>query len=151
MHDPGGGFEAIQLRHGDIHEYEVRLEGCHALQYLVTVGGFADNLHPLKALEQGAESSPDQVVIVGGMTWEPQQGMFRFDPMTGASKSLTGYPQYIQNVFRAMQTYGLIVADNGSDMYVTGAMDVRWNNDELNPAFRGLTAADFDVILLGWR
>ena len=34
-----------------------------------------------------------------------------------------------------MQTYGLIVADNGSDMYVTGVMDARWNNDELNPAF----------------
>jgi len=68
-----------------------------------------------------------------------------------ASKSLSGYPSYIQNMFRAMQTYGLIVADNGSDMYVTGAMDSRWNNDELNPAFRNLTAADFDVIKLGWR
>jgi hypothetical protein len=68
-----------------------------------------------------------------------------------ASKSLSGYPPYIQNMFRAMQTYGLIVADNGSDMYVTGAMDSRWNNDELNPAFRNLTAGDFDVVRLGWR
>ena len=42
----------------------------------------------------------------------------------------------IQNIFRAMQTHGLIVADNGSDMYVSGTMDPRWNNDELNPAFR---------------
>jgi hypothetical protein len=67
------------------------------------------------------------------------------------SKSLTGYPPYIQNMFRAMQTYGLIVADNGSDMYVTGAMDPRWNNGELNPAFGSLTAGDFDVIRLGWR
>jgi len=46
-------------------------------------------------------------------------------------------------MFRAMQTYGLIVADNGSDMYVTGAMDARWNNSELNPAFSSLTAGDF--------
>jgi len=68
-----------------------------------------------------------------------------------ASKSISGYPQYIQNIFRAMQTYGLIVADNGSDMYITGAMDSRWNSDELNPAFRNLSAADFDVIQLGWR
>jgi hypothetical protein len=30
-------------------------------------------------------------------------------------------------------------------------MDPRWNNDELNPAFRGLTAGDFEVIHLGWR
>ena len=53
-----------------------------------------------------------------------------------ASKDLSRYPAYIQNIFRAMQTYGLIVADNGTDMYVTGAMDARWNNGELNPAFR---------------
>lgn len=50
-----------------------------------------------------------------------------------------------------MQTHGLIVADNGSDLYVSGAMDARWNNDELNPAFRTLTAADFDVVQLAWR
>jgi hypothetical protein len=68
-----------------------------------------------------------------------------------ASKDLSRYPAYIQNIFRAMQTHGLIVADNGSDMYITGAMDSRWNNDELNPAFRSLTADDFEVIRLGWR
>jgi hypothetical protein len=50
-----------------------------------------------------------------------------------------------------MQTHGLIVADNGSDLYVTGAMDSRWNNSELNPAFRSLTVADFEVIQLGYR
>ena len=68
-----------------------------------------------------------------------------------ASKDVSRYPVYIQNVFRAMQTYGVIIADNGSDMYISGAMDSRWNNDELNPAFRSLTAGDFDVIRLGWR
>jgi len=30
-------------------------------------------------------------------------------------------------------------------------MDGRWNNDELNPAFRSVTASDFDVVRLGWR
>jgi hypothetical protein len=68
-----------------------------------------------------------------------------------ASKIVSGYPAYIQRMFRAMQTYGLIVADNGSDMYISGAMDGRWNNDELNPAFRSLTAGDFEVVQLGWR
>jgi hypothetical protein len=68
-----------------------------------------------------------------------------------ASKDLSRYPGYIQNIFRAMQTHGLIVADNGSDMFVSGAMDPRWNNDELNPAFRSLVAADFEVIQRGWR
>lgn len=68
-----------------------------------------------------------------------------------ASKDLSPYPAYIQNMFRAMQTYGLIVTDNGTDMYITGTMDPRWNNFELNPAFSNLTPADFDVIQLGWR
>ena len=68
-----------------------------------------------------------------------------------ASKDISGFPPHIQRIFRAMQTYGLIVADNGSDMYITGTMDARWNNDHLNPAFRALTAGDFEVVLLGWR
>src|SRR5687768_2470569 len=68
-----------------------------------------------------------------------------------ASRDISRFPSYIQNIFRAMQTHGLIIADNGSDMFISGAMDPRWNNDELNPAFRGLTAGDFEVVLLGWR
>ena len=57
----------------------------------------------------------------------------------------------IQKIFRAMQRYGLIVADNGSDMYVTGTYDTRWNSDILNPAFRNLAASDFEVIELGYN
>jgi hypothetical protein len=68
-----------------------------------------------------------------------------------ASKNLSSFPPDAQRIFRAMQRYGLIVADNGSDMYVTGSMDARWNNDVLNPAFAALTAADFDVVQLGWK
>lgn len=68
-----------------------------------------------------------------------------------AGKNLSGYSRLVQNIFRGMQTHGLIVADNGSDMFISGTMDPRWNNGELNPAFRSLTAADFDVLQLGWR
>jgi len=57
----------------------------------------------------------------------------------------------MQKVFRAMQKYGLIVADNGSDMYITGTYDTRWNNDTLNPAFANLSASDFEVIQLGYN
>ena len=68
-----------------------------------------------------------------------------------AGKDLSPFPADVQRIFRAMKRYGLIVADNGSDMYISGTMDGRWNNDVLNPAFRGLTADDFEVIQLGWR
>jgi len=67
-----------------------------------------------------------------------------------ASKNLAGYPPDIQKIFQAMKTYGLIVADNGTDMYVSGTMDPAWDNDVLNPAFHGLTADDFEVVELGW-
>jgi hypothetical protein len=56
-----------------------------------------------------------------------------------------------QKIFRAMQKYGLIVADNGSDMFITGTFDTRWDNDILNPAFALLSASDFDIVQLGWQ
>jgi hypothetical protein len=57
----------------------------------------------------------------------------------------------MRKIFRAMQRYGLIVADNGSDMYITGAYDTKWNNSILNPAFAALTASDFEVVELGYN
>lgn len=68
-----------------------------------------------------------------------------------ASKDVSRFPPEIQRIFRAMKRYGLIVADNGSDMYVSGTMDGRWDNSVLNPAFAALTADDFEVIELGWK
>jgi S-layer homology domain len=68
-----------------------------------------------------------------------------------ASKDISGFDPAVQKIFRAMKTYGLIVADNGSDMYVSGTWDDRWDNDVLNPAFGALTASDFEVVQLGWE
>jgi hypothetical protein len=68
-----------------------------------------------------------------------------------AGRNISGFPPDVQKMFRAMQRYGLIVADNGSDLYVSGTYDTRWNNDVLNPAFRSLTANDFEVITLGYQ
>lgn len=67
-----------------------------------------------------------------------------------ASKNISTYPPEIQRVFRAFKRYGLIVADNGTDMYVSGTYDTRWDNDVLNPAFSSLKASDFEVVQLGW-
>lgn len=68
-----------------------------------------------------------------------------------ATKNLSSFTPDAQRIFRAMQRYGLIVADNGTDMYVTGTMDARWNNSVLNPAFDALSASDFEVVQLGWQ
>jgi hypothetical protein len=52
-------------------------------------------------------------------------------------------------IFNAMKKYGLIVADNGSDMYISGTYDVNWDNGLLNPLFGAHTASDFEVVALG--
>ena len=43
-----------------------------------------------------------------------------------ASVNLSGFTPAVQRVLQAMKTYGLIVADNGSDMFITGSSDPRW-------------------------
>lgn len=68
-----------------------------------------------------------------------------------ASVDRSAFPADVQRIFRAMQRHGLILADNGADLFVTGTMDARWDNDVLNPAFRAITADDFEVIQLGWN
>lgn len=77
----------------------------------------------------------------------PMGTRLRLKPET----DLSGYPAPVQRIFQAMKIHGLILADNGSDMYITGTMDSRWDNDILNPAFHSLTADDFEVIELGWN
>jgi hypothetical protein len=49
-----------------------------------------------------------------------------------ASFSLAGYHGQALVVLRALKRYGLIVADNGSSWYITGAPDPRWNDEDLN-------------------
>jgi hypothetical protein len=65
--------------------------------------------------------------------------------------NLNNFDEPLRRIFQAMKTYGLIVADNGSDLYVTGTYDTRWDNDLLNPAFNALKASDFEVVQLGWQ
>ena len=84
----------------------------------------------------------------GGTAGAPPMGArLRLKP----SVDLSRFTPHVQRIFRAMQRYGLIVADNGSDLFVTGTMDARWSNDELNPSFGALAARDFEVLALGWR
>jgi hypothetical protein len=42
----------------------------------------------------------------------------------------------------------MIVADNGSDWYVSGAPDARWDDDELNE-LKSLVGDDFEVVQMG--
>src|SRR5262249_46058590 len=70
-----------------------------------------------------------------------------------ASVNISTYPAHLQRIFQAMKTYGLIVADNGSDMYITGTSDPRWEAqmDSLVSGFNTLNANMFEVVQLGWQ
>ncbi len=45
----------------------------------------------------------------------------------------------------AMKEYGLIVADNGSNWYISGTSDPRWNDEELD-ALKAIPGGDFEVV-----
>ena len=45
---------------------------------------------------------------------------------------ITGFPYQARIVLRALKRYGMIVADNGSDWYISGAPNRHWNNDALH-------------------
>ncbi len=53
-----------------------------------------------------------------------------------------------QVILTALKQYGMIMADNGSSMYISGAPDDRWSNDDLH-SLTTLTASDFEVVALG--
>jgi hypothetical protein len=50
-----------------------------------------------------------------------------------------------QIILKAMKKYGLMLADIGSNMYISGAPDDRWNNDELRELLQ-VKASDFEVV-----
>jgi len=62
-----------------------------------------------------------------------------------ASYDISGFSQTNQVILTALKKYGMIMADNGSSMYISGAPDSRWNNDDLHNLGQ-VTASDFDVV-----
>lgn len=49
-------------------------------------------------------------------------------------------------ILQALKTYGMLVADNGSSWYISGAPDARWNNDALLRELGAVKGADFEVV-----
>jgi hypothetical protein len=62
-----------------------------------------------------------------------------------SSFNISGYSAANQVILTALQQYGMIMADNGSNMYISGAPDDRWDNDDLHNLDQ-VSAADFEVV-----
>src|SRR5436305_4417004 len=58
---------------------------------------------------------------------------------------ISKYPHQSRIVLRALQRYGMIVADNGSDWYVSGAPNRGWNNDDLH-SLGSVKGSNFEVV-----
>src|SRR6266536_3321465 len=65
-----------------------------------------------------------------------------------ASFNISSYPADDQVILTAMKKYGMILADNGSAIFISGAPDNRWNNTNLN-LLKQITASNFEVVQTG--
>jgi hypothetical protein len=61
------------------------------------------------------------------------------------SYPIGGFPRQARIVLQALKDYGLIVADNGSDWYVSGAPSPKWSNDQLHTLHR-VPGSAFEVV-----
>ena len=52
----------------------------------------------------------------------------------------------VRAILTALKTYGMFMADNGSNWFVSGAPDERWNNDTLNGQLGQVKGSDFEVV-----
>jgi hypothetical protein len=65
-----------------------------------------------------------------------------------AGFDISGYPADDRVILTALKKYGMILADNGSAIFVSGAPDDRWNNTNLN-LMKNITASNFEVVQMG--
>ena len=65
-----------------------------------------------------------------------------------ASFDLSGFHGASLAVLKALQRYGMFVADNGSDWFISGQLDARWNNADLQQ-IKTVPASAFEVVKLG--
>ena len=86
------------------------------------------------ALRFTAEETAGYIWPARHQTSDPQDGIPPFGARfrLSADYDISGFPTEMQVILQAMKTYGIILADNGSNWYVSGTPDERWDNDMLH-------------------
>jgi len=64
-----------------------------------------------------------------------------------SSFDISAFPPQSKVILAALQQYGMIMADNGSSMFISGDPDSRWNNDDL-ASLKTVPASEFEVIVM---
>jgi hypothetical protein len=62
-----------------------------------------------------------------------------------ASVDISSFPKQSRVVLLALKTYGMLLADNGSNWYISGAPNPKWSNDDLHSLGR-ITGSMFEVV-----
>lgn len=65
-----------------------------------------------------------------------------------ASYNISGFTREARVVLNALKKYGMMVADNGSNWFITGATDSRWDDNDLNQ-LKTVPGSAFEVVQLG--
>lgn len=65
-----------------------------------------------------------------------------------ADYDISEFPEAAQVILRCLKTYGMILADNGSDWFISGAPDDRWDNEALG-AIKRVKGGDLEVVQMG--
>lgn len=65
-----------------------------------------------------------------------------------AGFDISSFPPSARVILQALKTYGMIVADNGSNWFISGAPDPRWSDDELN-TLKQVQGSNFEVVQMG--
>ncbi len=99
------------------------------------------------ALRFTAEDTAGYIWPARHQTAQPQNGI---PPMGArfrlkADYDISGFPPEMQTLLQAFKTYGIVLADNGSNWYVSGSPDERWDNDMLH-LLDVLTGNDFEAV-----
>ncbi|QDT34996.1 hypothetical protein [Thalassoglobus polymorphus] len=64
-----------------------------------------------------------------------------------ANYDISDFPPEAQVILKALKKYGMILADNGGDWYISGAPDPRWDNDALH-TLKKVQGKDLEVVLI---
>lgn len=114
------------VRYEEVASGEIR----HALRFTVqkTQRAF---VHPAT---HWASSSTDKLLPPMGMRVRLK-----------ASFSIAGFPPRVQVILRALKKYGMFVSDNGGNWFISGAPNMKWDDDELRNIMK-VKGKDFEVI-----
>jgi hypothetical protein len=77
-----------------------------------------------------------------GLNYPPMGQRFRLK----ANFDISRFSPVVQVILRALKRYGMILADNGSSWYISGAPDPGWNNDVLVSELGQVKGSDFEAV-----